>query len=576
MIEKLLIKNYLIIKNAELTFSKGLNILTGETGAGKSIILDALGLLLGERADYGIIKNDNEKLIVEGIFDFSDNKEVKKFIKNKEISFLGEKEGIIIIRRELYKKGISRTFLNDSPISTTDLKELGEIIIDIHSQHEHQSLLKKENHIAIIDSFLDDEKLSYNFTETFYKYKDLVQEINNLINKRKELLERKDYLEYQLKEINNVNPQKEEDTELEKELSLLENSEEISSVIKDCLYILYDGDRNTAADISICIKQLKKIEKYNDEISKMIISLENASENIKELSYLLTDVSLKTGFDPARIEEIRNRLGMLTFLKKKYNLSVDKLIEKANELSSELQQIENIDDDIEKLENIIKEKKKEITQLALKLSTERKKAAKKLSKKVNIYLAETGLEGSDFTVSHDYKKPSENERFNIEVSNNKTANISKDGIDDFEFMIMINKGTGYSPLRKTVSGGEISRIMLSIKAAISEKDRIPILIFDEIDAGISGRIAEKTGNLLKELSLTHQIISITHLPQIAAKSMNHFYVSKKDYGKETTAEIRKLNEEEKEIEIARLLSGEKITEAAVKSAKELIGKKSKT
>jgi DNA repair protein RecN (Recombination protein N) len=568
MLEKLFIKNYLIIKEAELNFSEGLNILTGETGAGKTIILDALSLILGERADYSIIKNEKEKLVIEGIFRIGKSKKIKKFLKDKELEFEDGESNSVILRRELYKKGFSRNFINDTPVSSSDLQEFGNLVIDIHSQNEHQSLLKKETHLEILDSFLVNKNVIESFSKEYENYKELTTKYSELLNKKESLLERKVFIEFQLKEINDVNPQPDEDVQLENELSKLENSEEISLALNMSLQKLYEGDNNIVAGLSLTIKELKKISKYDSELEKLITEIESSYISLKDVSSTLSEYNQSLNFDAARIEQIRDRLGALNFLKKKYKLNVNELVEKANTLSEELNFAENYDYEIEQMKKKIDAEKENLFALATELTEERKKAIKNLQKSVNTYLKEVGLETAEFNVAHSYYENKEENLF-THKKDKKNIYIATSGIDDIEFLIMTNKGGDFAPLRKTASGGEISRIMLSIKAALSGKDNIPILVFDEIDAGISGRIAGKVGKLLKELSKSHQIISITHLPQIAAKSDTHLYVSKTETKGETKAEIKCLNDDEKINEVAKMLSGESVTKASLQSAKEL-------
>jgi len=571
LLEKLVIKNYLIIKQAELDFTKGLNILSGETGAGKTIILDALALILGERADYSIIKNDSEKLIIEGQFNFNKNKSVENFLKEKDLFLNDDKESIVIIRRELTKKGISRNFINDTPVNISDLKDFGDLIIDIHSQNEHQSLLKKDTHIDFLDNYLKNKNIFFDYQEKFYILKEIISSYENLIKNKNELMERKSFLEYQLKEINNTNPAPNEDEELENNLKKLENSEEISTSLQNCLNLLYEGENNILASLSNSNKELKKISKYDNNILKLIEIFEQNYISIKTGIEELRDYSGGVNFDPLLIEQIRTRLATLTHLKKKYRLTISELIDKSEEIKKELDLTENFDFEIEKLEKEIQNQKKITFEIAQKISKERKSASKELEKKVNSYLQEVGLESAEFKVDFEFTGKGD-DKYSFEEKN-QIYNFTHNGVDSVEFLIKANKGSEFSQLRKTASGGEISRIMLSLKASMSGKDKVPILVFDEIDAGISGKVAGKVGKLLSELSKSHQIISITHLPQIAAMSDNHFYVNKKDLTKETVAEIKTLTKEEKILEVARLLSGEKITDLSKKNAEELISQK---
>ncbi len=572
MLEKLYIKNYLIIKEAELNFRRGLNILTGETGAGKTIILDALMLILGERADYSIISGDSDKLVVEGQFLFSGNKHVERFLKENDLNDGGSNSGSVILRRELSKRGTSRNFINDIPVNIAALKEFGNLIIDIHSQNEHQSLLKKETHINFLDAFMQNAGLAESYSNSYSEYVKLTGEYNNLLGRKEELAEKRGFIEFQLREINNVNPLAGEDDELESALKRMENAEEISFSLGNAINTIYENENNVIAGLLNSVKELKKAAKYDPELEKTISLLESSCVSIKDAAEELRSYNNNVNYDPSRIEEVRNRLGAIVFLKKKYKLTLSGILEKAQALSEELNLSENFDFEIEKLGKTITEKKELLFNAAKKLSDGRRKSGKELEKRVNSYLKEAGLESADFRVSFEHHSGEKEDQFFFREGK-EVYRISSNGIDDIEFLIKANKGGEFTPLRKTASGGEISRIMLSLKASTTGKDDVPILVFDEIDAGISGKVAGKVGKILTGLAKTHQIISITHLPQIAALSDNHFYISKSEVNKKTIAEIKLLGEKEKINEVARLLSSEKITDASIKTAKELIKEK---
>jgi len=570
MIEKLLIKNYLIIKEAEIHFSEGLNILTGETGAGKSIILDALSLLLGERADHSKIKSGDDKLIMEGQFNFTDNKIVENLYK--EMFPEDEFNGYLILRREINTKGINRSFINDTPVNISDMKKFGDVVIDIHSQNEHQSLLSKETHIGILDNYVSDETIFSEYEKGYLDLRKCVSDYKEFISKKEDLLSRKKFLDHDLKEINNVNIQPGEDEEIETELDRLENSEEISSSLSISLEGLSENDFNALNIISAAVKELKKISDYDKNFEKLIEDLESSYILIKETSSSLLNYNNDLNFDPVRIEHLRSRLLAINSLKRKHELDIPELLEKAENIQKDLTFAENFDHEIDKLDKKISVMKSELFSLAEKISDKRIKRAKDLEKEINKLLKEVGLESAEFKV--DIKKnisDSENE-FTVKKGK-ENYELSQNGINNIEFLIRTNKGMELSPLRKSASGGEISRIMLAIKTVLSENDNIGILVFDEIDAGISGRIAQKVGNTLKKLAVSHQIICITHLPQIAANSDRHFNVSKSDDNNETKAYINILDDNEKINEVAKLLSGEKITESTINSAKELISGK---
>jgi len=514
MIEKLFIKNYLIIKEAEIDFSKGLNILTGETGAGKSIILDALSMLLGERADYSLIKKDEEKLIIEGHFNFIKNKTVNTVLDN----ILGEEvlnTGNIILRRELFKKGVSRNFINDSPVNISDMKKFGDAIVDIHSQNEHQSLLNKDTHIEILDNFIDNENLNIEYKNDFETLKNLINNYKEVSTKKDELSTKRSFLDFQLKEINNINLSKDEDKILEIELKKLENTEDISIALDNSIKSLFENDINVISELSTAIKELKKISEYDKDFEKILEDLESSYILVRESSESLISHNSELNFDNERTEQLRDRLSSISHLKKKFGLTVNELILKGEKLTDELNFADNFDFEIEKLLKKINLQKEEVYKSAKKISDLRHKKSRELEKEINILLKEIGLDSAEFKVEIKNSEGIEDDFYTIK-SGKEFYKISNSGYNDIEFFIKTNKGTDFSALNKSASGGEISRIMLAIKTVLSEKDKIPVLIFDEIDAGISGRIAQKVGKLLHNLSETHQIICITHLPQIAA------------------------------------------------------------
>ncbi|HAY32753.1 MAG TPA: DNA repair protein RecN [Ignavibacteria bacterium] len=567
MIEKLFIRNYLIIKEAEINFSGGLNILTGETGAGKSIILDALSLLLGERADHSKIKKSDDKLIVEGHFDFNGNKTVSYLFN--ELFPEEDFSGYLILRREINNKGINRCFINDTPVNISDMKKFGDAVIDIHSQNEHQSLLNKETHLSILDNYVSDQKSMVNYEKEYFDFKNMISDYSELISKKDDIISRKKFLDHELKEINNINVSEGEDAEIETELNKLENSEEISSALNFSLQSLYENEINALSLISSAIKELKRISAFDKNYEKLTEDLESSYIIIKETSSTLSDYSSKLNFDPQKTEFLRNRISDINRLKRKYELDLPGLIKKAEDIQREFTFAENFDFEIEKLEKEISEKRENLFSIAERISVGRVKKAKELEKNINKLLSDIGLESAEFKV--EIKNTVSNSQGLFSVKKGKEfLELTAAGINEIEFLIKTNKGLDFSPLRKSASGGEISRIMLAIKTVLSEKDKIGILVFDEIDAGISGRIARKVGVTLKKLASSHQIICITHLPQIAAMSDRHFNVSKSEKDTETSALIKILSESEKIEEVAKLLSGETITESSLSSAKELI------
>jgi len=572
MIEKLIIKNYLLLKNIEINFSNGFNIIIGETGAGKSILINAFLLLLGERADYSVIEKNKEKMVIEGVFILSEDAEINKIFIDLGIE--KQKYGIIL-RRELYSKAYSRCFINDTPVNINDLKNIGDMIVDIHSQNEHQLLLKKETHIEFLDRFIEiGDKGKFNKKNSEYSkshniLKSVAEEYNELIKKRNEIESKKSFLEFQLNEIKEVNPQYGEEERLEKELNLAENFETIQQVLMNIYTELYEGEGSVMEKMDLIEKNLDKIKMIDKEMEEVVKETEKTESVLREISKQIKERIDNIIYEPQKIEELRERLYKLQFLKKKHGTSIDGIIEIAGKAENDLSMLDNFDEKITAAVKKIRETKEKAYTLALIISEERKQKAKQLEREVVKYFREVGLENSEFKI--DFKRTlSESETDFTVKKKNENIKLTSRGIDDVEFLVLINKGDEFTPLRKTASGGEVSRIMLAIKTVLAGADRASTLIFDEIDTGISGRIAQKAGRVIKKLSESHQVIAVTHLAQIAALANEHFTVEKETDSTSTFTKIRKLNKQEKIVEIAKLISGEKITDASIKSAKQLI------
>jgi DNA repair protein RecN (Recombination protein N) len=581
MLEKIFIKNYLLLKDIEINFSGGFNIITGETGAGKSILINALSLLLGERADYSIISNNKDKMIIEGVIKKTKNnkKNINGFLNNN--SFDGLNSDYLIIRRELYTKGYSRSFINDSPVNVNDLKALGDEMIDIHSQNEHQSLLKKEVHIGLLDSYLEkQEKLNFkekieNYKVSFSKLKKSDEELNSLYKKRTDLENKRTFIEFQLKEIKEVDPKQKEDDELEKELKMIENAEVIQQSLTAAYDNLYEKSGSVNEKIKLIETELEKVKEFNKDIPALLKDVSNSSNVLNEISRQINNILSNLSYDPVRIEEIRERLYKLQFIKKKYGGSLDEAIKLKESFEKDLQLADNFDQTISKLEKEINALKENLFKEAVSISKTRKDKSKLFETEVIKVLNEVGFENAEFKVTASPLTPLQRGgEEKTDSTNIKTrtgyVRLSENGIDDVEFLVKVNKGDEFSSLRKTASGGEISRIMLALKTVLADADKTDVLIFDEIDIGISGKIAQKVGRVLKKLSEYHQVISITHLAQIAALAQEHFLVEKETDKDITVTKIKKLSKNEKVIEVAKLLSGEKVTDSSIKSAKELI------
>lgn len=563
MLTFLLIKDYALIKSLEINFGTGLNIITGETGAGKSIIIDAMNLLLGERASVELIRKGADKSIIEGAFDISGNKKVKSLLLANNL----ELHQTLTVRRELYQKGNNRCFVNDSMVPLSLLKEFGNILVDLHGQHEHQSLLRSDTHIDYLDEFCNNEKLLEEYFNQYKLLQSKIEELNSLHKNMENIRLRKDFVSFQINEISAVNPQLNEDEQITKELSLLESSEkrlELAAQLADLLYDAEDSARDKLSKAKLISEELSGIDSALKVIAE---ELGNALTSVKESANSVRSYSASIEIDPEKLNEMRKRLSDIQLLKKKYGMSLSSLLDLYSKLNDELRLSENFEDDVTARKIEIEQIRKLAGEKAKLLTSARKKGAAKLEKSVLATLSELGIQNSVFKVEITGRKDGGADF--IIVGNDNFGYTSK-GIDDVEFYLSTNPGEDVKPLAKVASGGEVSRIMLALKTALAMNEKLPLLIFDEIDSGISGRIAQKVGAALKRLASSHQIISISHLPQIAAFREHHFLVEKMEDENRAVSSIRKLNEEDSIVEIAKLMGGDKITRANIRAAKELI------
>jgi len=565
MLKTLHVKDYALIERVDVEFDTGLNIITGETGAGKTILIDALSLLLGERASTDVVRKGTDKSIVEGIFYVKGNKKVEFLLKQNEIDFSPE----LIIRREISLKGSNRCFVNDTPVQLSLVKELGDILVDLHGQHEHQSLLRTETHIEYLDSCGDTEDLLRTYKWLYKSLNNLTDELKELEGKEASLTEKKDLYEFQIKEIDAVSPEMGEEDTLENQLVVLENSERLQLLTSELYQGLYETEGSVYDSLMKMkneISELVRIDKTFKDTNK---EYESAVAIINEIANNLRNYSSKIEIDPEKLESVRERLGAISLLKKKYGGSLKAVLEHREKIGDEFSIAENYSGKIAELESKIKTVRENCGSAAEKLSIKRKETAKKITKDIIELLKQVGIPNS---------------RLKVEISNSATESpddfilvkgkqykFDSSGYDDVQFFISTNLGEDLKPLAKVASGGEISRVMLSLKSVLAKTDKLPLLIFDEIDTGVSGHIAQKVGQTLKLLAFRHQVIAITHLPQISALADQHYTVEKNEINKRVTSRIRKLNITERIKEVAKLMSGENITEASIKGAKELMG-----
>ena len=566
MLTSLQIKDYALIENITVEFDNGLNIITGETGAGKSILIGALGLLLGERASTEVVRKGAAKSVIEGIFDVQNNFRVKELLEENDIDFLPE----LIVRREVSLKGSNRCFLNDTPTTLNLIKDIGNLLVDIHGQHEHQSLLRTETHIEMLDEYGDISNNLSTFLSLNYELKQKIKLLEELKQKEQLLQEKKELYRYQIKEIDAAAPQNGEEDELERELNILENSERLLELTLELYQMLYDSEYSVQDNLTLSIEKIEELVSIDNTFTEKLDELKTALAQVNDVADFVRSYKDKVDIEPDRLNEVRERLRAFSILKKKYGGSIDKVIEYREKIGEEFDFAENFAEKIEELNSKIDELRIKAGKAAKILSDERKEVAEKIKDEVEKSLSYLGIADAVFEVRFDIAKVDEHTEEYVIIGKDKIR-FNRWGIDDVEFFISTNIGEDVKPLSKVASGGEISRIMLSLKTILAKNERLPLLIFDEIDTGVSGRIAQKVGQSLKELASFHQIISITHLPQIAGLADNHYIVEKIVTGNRVISSIRKLNDAERVKEVAKLMSGEEVTDASLEGARELMG-----
>ncbi len=569
MIKSLEVKDYALIEHVNVEFGGGLNIITGETGAGKSILIDAMSLLLGDRASTDVVRKGAAKSVVEGIFNVDGNKKVKSILEENEIDCLSE----LIMRREISLKGSNRCFINDSPVPLNIIKDVGNLLVDLHGQHEHQSLLRTETHIEFLDEFgSNDDDLS-DYKKLYDQLNKALRDLKSLKEKEISLKEKKEIYSYQIKEIDAVSPVEGEEEKLIEELNILENSEKLLELTSSVYQKIYDSE-DSIHDALVKIKnELDSLVKIDRSFAEVNAECESALAYVKDISQFIRNYNSKIDLESDHLEEIRERLGALNLLKKKYGGSLNSILEFRKKIGGEFELASNFSENISALEDQINKLRIDCGAAAEKLSKKRKTSADKIQKEVVLVLNELGINNALFKAQVE-RKPADAGTDDFIIINGKKFNFTSAGCDEVEFYISTNAGEDPKPLSKVASGGEISRIMLALKTILAKNDKLPLLIFDEIDTGVSGRVAQKVGQSLKSLASFHQIISITHLPQIAGLADHHFAVEKISTGDRVVSSIKKLNLNDRVKEVAKLMSGETITDASLEGAKELMGMKS--
>ena len=550
MLKQLYIKNFTLIDELNIQMHPGFSVITGETGAGKSIILGAIGLLLGNRADSKSIKVGRDRCVIEAHFDLS-KYDMQQFFTDNDID---EDLSDTIIRRELTAAGKSRAFINDTPVSLTKMRELGEQLVDIHSQHQNLLLQKEDFQLNVVDIIAQDEKQRKNYETAYNQYKQANQKLNALKAEIEKNRENEDFLRFQFKELDEAQLQNGEQEELEQEYEMLSHSEDIKTALYQADNHLSGDDGNIIERLKQTSEQLANIKDVYPEVTELLERIDSSYIELKDIAQEVNGLTDHVEFDPARLETINERLDKLNSLQQKFHVrDLGELIETYHQLKEQLSHIDHSDEDVEALEQEVTQLLEKAQKQAKELTAIRTKAAKKVEEEMKQRLIPLGIPNVRFSISLT-EKP-----------------LSHDGGDKVSFLFSANKSTPLQPVTQVASGGEIARVMLSLKAMISGAVKLPTIIFDEIDTGVSGKIAEKMAQIMVEMgNHERQVLSITHLPQIAAMGSHHYKVSKEETDNGTISRMTELSQQERVQEIAQMLSGSDVSEAALANAKELL------
>src|SRR4030095_10587370 len=556
MLKQLSIQNYAIIDAIDIKFPEGMNVVTGETGAGKSIIMGALGLILGDRADSSALVNKEKKCIVEGIFKTDNKAGVKTFLKeNDPDNYRDDGEEELVLRREIAINGKSRAFINDTPVNLEQLRELSSLLVDLHQQFDALQLGENDFQREVIDALAGNKKVIGEYRVVYSEWKQILQELEELRNQKHQFDKEADYNRFQFTELDEAGFRENELEETEAELKMLNNSEEIKSALSKVYFELKESESPVVNQLKVLSNQLQAYSSFHTQLPELLQRLQSAQLELQDIAGDLDSISDHINYSPEKIEQLNERLSLGYKLMKKHGVkTTNELLEIQTQLEEKLQAVLNIDDSIQEKEKELATTNKKAVQLANEISEARKKQVKPLEEKVNKLLAQVGMP---------------NAKIKVEVKDE--SNLNAFGKNSIEILFDANRSKQFLPVRKVASGGELSRLMLCIKSLVAQKLDMPTLIFDEIDTGISGEAARQVGIIMKELATDRQVICMTHQPQIAGKANAHFFVYKEIVKDKVKTNIRLLNKDERITTIAKMLSGEKPTAAAIENAREMVG-----
>lgn len=549
MLQHLHIRNYALIEDLSVDFTDGFSVITGETGAGKSILLGALGFVLGDRADTGVLFDKDKKCVVEAQFHL-DNESLRPLFEENDLDFDTE----CILRRELNPQKKSRAFVNDTPVTLQVIKEIGSQLVDIHSQHDSLLLTDAGFQLHLLDEIAQNNDLLAEYQDHYGAYNTIKRKLDELRETASKNIAENDYLKFQLDELQKAQLQDNEYAEMEQGLNVMENAEEIKTLLVSADGLLDNTDSAILPQLNELSSALHRLGQLLPQTGELQQRVENAQVELKDIAYDLERLQDDTQFDEERMQELQERMDLLNRLMMKHHVQeFADLIRLRDEIEAKVNAFENIDKDIEQAEKALKEQTALLKQLATKLHAQREKAAKSFSADVTKLARQLSMPHAEFRITLE-----------------PLATFGHTGLDQVHFLFSANKGVDVAELSKVASGGELSRLMLSIKSVVSQHNYIPTLIFDEIDTGVSGEVAAKIGAIMQGMGSSLQLISITHLPQVASKAQHHFFIYKDDEGSRTQSHIKLLNAEERVTEIAKMLSNDKVTSEALKAAEVLL------